>query len=306
MASDRLSFEGRVAVVTGAGRGLGRAYALLLASRGAKVLVNDLGTDLEGRGADPAPAEAVVAEIEAAGGEAAANSASVATRAGAHAIVAAAHERWGRVDIVVNNAGGDAGAHTIDELPEEELRLAVDCHLLGPFFVIGAAWQHMVEQRYGRIVNTSSGAAFGQPGRYPYSAAKAGVIALTRALAYDGEEHGIKANAVLPVAGTRRIDKIPHADMRAWINENLRADQVAAVVAAMAHEAVPFTGEAISAHGGHAARVFYGISPGYVDPDLTPEAVLEHVDQVLDTADFSVPGLGQTTLRDAKSWLRVS
>jgi NAD(P)-dependent dehydrogenase (short-subunit alcohol dehydrogenase family) len=281
---DELRFDGRVAIITGAGRGLGREHALALARRGAMVLVNDLGGAPDMTGSDAAPAADVVAEIEAGGGAAAANSDTVATTTGAQAIVADALERWGRVDILVNNAGGGIGGYTIADLPEDELRRMVDTHLLGAFFMCGGVWPQMVDQGYGRILNTSSAASFGLPGSAAYSSVKAGLLGLTRSLAIDGVPHHIKVNAIMPLAYTRLSAGVP-GEVGEWIERTLRASQVAAVAAALVHEDVPFSGETLSVGGGRAARVFFGGVPGWQDVELTPELVLEHVEEIMDTTE---------------------
>ena len=195
-------FDGRVAVVTGAGRGIGRAHALLLADRGASVVVNDLGGSMDGVGEDPGPAAAVAAEIVAAGGAAIADSSDVATTAGSQALVEAAVERFGRVDIVVNNAGiiRWAGFPEAD-LDNLERHLAV--HVAGSFNTTRAAWPHMVEQGYGRVVMTTSAGLFGLPDNLSYATAKGAVIGLTRSLTTAGAAHGIKINLIAPAAMTR-------------------------------------------------------------------------------------------------------
>jgi NAD(P)-dependent dehydrogenase (short-subunit alcohol dehydrogenase family) len=281
-------FDGRVAIVTGAGRGLGRAYALLLASRGARVLVNDVGARRDGTGYDPIPASNVVTEIEAAGGTAVANTASVATVAGACSIVDEAIQHWDRVDIVINNAGGGSRPSTIHDVPEDELRLMFDTHVMGAVFILRAAWPHMVRQHYGRVLNTSSAASFGLSGEYAYSAAKAAVLGLTKTLAVDGAPHGIRANALLPMAYTRLAEDIPRNDVREWLRAVSRPEQVAAVAVALVHEDVPFTGEAISAGAGRAARVFFGVVPGFTDANITPETFLANVETVLSTENYIV------------------
>ncbi len=290
-------FDDRVAVVTGAGRGLGREHALQLAARGARVLVNDLGSAPDMTGGDHAPAAAVVAEIEETGGVAAANFDSVATMEGARAIVADAHDRWGRVDIVINNAGGGIGAYTLDQLPEDELRRMIDTHLLGAFFVVGAAWPMMVEQHYGRVLSTSSAATFGIAGSCPYSTVKAGLLGFTRALAMEGARHGVKANAIMPLAFTRLSAGIRPSDVPGWSDDTFHARQVSAVALALVHEDTPFNGETLSAAGGRAARVFFGAVPGFRDLDLTPELVLEHADEILDTSEMVVVRDGSDDLR---------
>jgi NAD(P)-dependent dehydrogenase (short-subunit alcohol dehydrogenase family) len=306
-----LRFDDRVAIVTGAGRGMGRSHALLLGSRGAKVLVNDLGADTQMTGSDPGPASAVVAEIEAAGGVAAANTDTVATEEGGRRIVADAVDRWGRVDIVIHNAGGGSDSMTIDKVDDAHLLRMFGTHVFGAFHVLGPAWPHMVEQRYGRIVNIASAAAFGLSGQYAYSTAKAGLLGLTKALARDGEPYDIKVNAVLPVAATRLTEEgIPRADLRQWIHDNFTPEQVAAVVVALVHEDVFCSGEAFAAGGGQAARVFYGVSPGHRNPDITIEDVFDHADEIMTTENFILGTsggefLGDTGGRTGKSWLET-
>jgi len=205
------SFDGRVAVVTGAGRGLGRSYARLLAERGASVVVNDLGGSIEGDGADAGPAQSVVEEIVAAGGRAVADTHDVSTQAGGEAIIDAAIEHFGRIDIVVNNAGiiRWAGLPEVD-LANLEAHLAV--HLVGSFNTTRAAWPHFVEQGYGRVVLTTSSGLFGFDNNLSYAAAKAGVVGLARSAKLAGEPHGIKVNLIAPAAQTRMAGGDPLPD----------------------------------------------------------------------------------------------
>ncbi len=202
MTAHPLRFDGRVAVVTGAGRGLGRAYAHLLAARGASVVVNDLGSATDGAGADEGPAHRVVAEILAAGGVASADTNSVSTTSGAEAIIAGAVEQFGRVDIVVNNAGivRWAGMPAADA---DNLQSHLDVHLLGSFNVSRAAWPHMVAQGHGRIVMTTSTGMLGLPANLSYAAAKSGLIGMSRSMRISGAKHDIKTNLIAPAAFTR-------------------------------------------------------------------------------------------------------
>ena len=282
-------FDGRVAVVTGAGRGIGRAHAHLLATRGASVVVNDLGGSMEGEGADETPATTVAEEIAAAGGAAIADASDVATTAGARALVDTAVERFGRIDIVVNNAGimrwGGMPDVTVDDL---ERHLAV--HVVGTFNTIRAAWPHLVEQRYGRLVNTTSTGVLGLPANLSYAAAKGGVIGLTRSIATAAAAHGITANLIAPAAMTRM------AGTAAGPPE-MAPEAVAPMVAFLAHEDCPVNGELYAAGAGRFARIFVAAAPGYVHPagEPTIEDVAGHWATINDEAGYDVPA-------DLTSW----
>ncbi len=286
--TERLSFEGRVAVVTGAANGLGRAHVLALAARGAKVVVNDLGGDVDGRGGSTAPADAVVAEIVAAGGEAVTSDASVVTPEGGEAIVATALDAFGRLDILVNNAGV---LDTADPLSasDEHIDRTLATHLRGAFSVTRPALRHMCEQGYGRIVNTSSGAVLGSPVGVAYQSAKSGLIAFTRAVALYGAPHGIAANAVLPTAYTRMTDGIPDKAFRSFMEQRFTPERVAATVVLLAHEGFPHSGELFLSGGGRVARLFLGVTEGVVSDDPTPEDLLDRLDDVMDIDGFTIP-----------------
>jgi NAD(P)-dependent dehydrogenase (short-subunit alcohol dehydrogenase family) len=290
---DELTFEGRVVVVTGAGRGIGRAYARLLAERGASVVVNDLGGSIEGRGADEGPASGVVAEIVAGGGAAIADTNDVATPAGAQALVDAAVERFGRVDALVNNAGiiRWAGPPDVDA---NNLTAHLAVHVGGSFNTTRAAWPHMVEQGYGRIVMTTSAGVFGLPTNTSYATAKGAVIGLTRSLTTAGTAHGIKVNLIAPAAFTRMAGQA--ADEPAEGVDSPRARQmapelVAPMVAFLAHEDCPVSGEIYSAGAGRFARIFIASTEGYVHPGAAPtiEDVAEHWATINDETGYSVP-----------------
>ena len=255
------SFEGRVAVVTGAGRGIGRAYALLLASRGARVVVNDLGGSMQGVGVDGAVASTVAAEIEAAGGSALADEHDVASPDGAQALIDAALERFGRLDILINNAGIIRWAG-LPDVDAENLERHLAVHVLGSFNTTRAAWPHMVEQGYGRIVMTTSSGVFGLPKNLSYATAKGGVIGLTRSIATMSEAHGIKVNLIAPAALTRMAG--PGADdgrqpRRPWRRARWRRWWPSSPT-----RTCPVNGEIYAAGAGRFARIFIASTPGYV------------------------------------------
>jgi NAD(P)-dependent dehydrogenase (short-subunit alcohol dehydrogenase family) len=247
----QIDFEGRVAVVTGAGGGLGRSHALLLASRGAKVVVNDLGGSRDGSGAGSDMADAVVQEIVDAGGEAVANYDGVHTWEGGQSIVQSARDAFGRVDVVINNAGILRDT-SFAKLEEDQLDLVVKVHLYGGFHVARAAWPHLKDQGYGRIINTTSGSGlYGNFGQSNYSAAKLGLVGLTRTLAIEGAKYGITANAIAPVAKSRMTEDI----MPAQLLGKLEPEYVSPLVAYLASESCTDTGRIYSVGGGYMARV---------------------------------------------------
>lgn len=292
---DALRFDGRVAVVTGAGRNLGRAYALALAAAGAKIVVNDLGvpiSDTDGSGERPAenPALDVVREIEALGGEAVANTDSIATAEGGAAIVETAVKAFGRVDIVVNNAGVVRSAPFADLTPDL-VRPVLDTQLASIFHVTGPAWRLMAAQGYGRVVNISSGSAWsGVPEFAAYGGAKAGVIGMTRQMATEGAPLGIKVNVVAPYAKTRPgsgFGPIPPSDaLNAW----MRPEFLTPLIGLLAHEDCPVTGECFAAGAGYVSRVVMTTTQGLFDRDMTPATLLRDWDQVMETDAMAVVG----------------
>jgi NAD(P)-dependent dehydrogenase (short-subunit alcohol dehydrogenase family) len=280
-----LGYDGKVAVITGAGGGLGRSHAVELAKRGALIVVNDLGGSVDGQGGSHTAAQQVVDEIKAAGGEAVASYDSVATPEGGAAIIQTAVDTFGRVDIVINNAGilRDAAFKNMDA---EKLEPVIDVHLKGAFYVTQAAWGHMREAGYGRIVNTSSAAGiFGNFGQTNYGAAKAGLIGLTRVLAVEGAKNNIKANAIAPVAKSRMTE-----DILGPIADNLDPKFVTPVVAWLAHEDCPVTGEVYSCAGGHVSRVFTAVTQGWTKKDdLSVEDIRDHFEEIRDEDGYAVP-----------------
>lgn len=287
-----MSFGNRVAIVTGAGRGLGRAHAIALAARGARVLVNDLGSQVDGSGADTEPAQNVVDEIVAMGGTAAVSIDSVTTPEGASRIVGAAIDLFGGVDILVNNAG-ILTTTSFPETPQEDFDRHLSVHLRGAFNMCKAAWPNMVENGYGRVINTTSTSFFGMIPVISYASAKAGLIGLTRSLATIGSSHGIKANLIAPHANTRMSGRTKHPAKAPAENDRTTAPRepelVSPLVVVLADEACPVTGEMFGVGMGRVARIFIAETRGYVNVDLTPEDVMANWDTVMSEGDFSVP-----------------
>ncbi|MEO5723294.1 MAG: SDR family oxidoreductase [Ilumatobacteraceae bacterium] len=279
-----LGFDGKVVVITGAGGGLGRQHALLLASRGALVVVNDLGGAIDGTGSDKGAAEHVVDEITSAGGEAIADTHSVATPEGGAAIVQTAVDTYGRVDVVINNAG-ILRDKSFNNMTADLLNPVLDVHLKGAFHVTQPAWLKMREQGYGRIVCTSSAAGvFGNFGQANYGAAKMGLVGLTRVLAVEGAKYNIKANAIAPLALTRMTE-----NLMGGLGAKLDPALVSPVVTYLAHEHCPVTGQLFSVGGGRVAQVFIAETAGYFNADLKPEDVRDNWDTITDEAGYGVP-----------------
>jgi len=279
-----LGYDGKVAIITGAGGGLGREHALLLASRGARIVINDLGGSVSGEGGDAGPAERVAQEICDAGGEAVANGSSVSTPEGGEEIVQTAIDAFGRVDILINNAG-ILRDKTFHNMTPDLLNPVLDVHLKGAFNVTRPAWIHMREQAYGRVVNTSSNSGIlGNFGQSNYGAAKMGLVGLTRVLAAEGAKYNIKANAIAPVAKTRMTEELLGA-----VGDKLDPALVSPIVAWLAHEDCPVTGEIYSAAGGRIARMFVGLTQGYYNPALTVEDVRDHFAEIRSEDGYIVP-----------------
>jgi len=270
-----LSFDGRVCVITGAGGGLGRSHALELARRGGKIVVNDLGGSLDGVGASSSAAQRVVDEITAMGGEAVANYDSVATAEGGRAIVQAAVNAFGRVDVVINNAGilRDKAFHKMDAAMIDAV---IDVHLKGAFYVSQPAFQLMREQGYGRIVSTTSASGlFGNFGQANYGAAKSGLAGLTRVLAIEGAGHGIKVNAIAPIASTRMTENLL-GDLAPLVTP----ETVSPIVAYLSHQDCTVNGNVYSVAGGRVARIVSVETSGVVLPEITAESFRDHVNDI--------------------------
>ena len=279
-----VGFEGRVAIITGAGGGLGREHALLMASRGAQIVVNDLGGAVDGTGSDAGPAQKVVDEIEALGGAAVADGNSVATQEGAEGMVKTALEAFGRIDIVINNAGilrDKSFANMTPDLWDPVIAV----HLTGTYNVTRAAWAQFREQSYGRIVSTSSAAGiFGNFGQTNYGAAKMGIVGMTRVWAQEGGKYNIRANAIAPVARTRMTEEILGP-----LIEKVDPALVSPVVAYLASEECAVSGEVYSVGAGRVSRIFIAEAPGYFKKDLTVEDVRDNWDTIRAEGDYLIP-----------------
>ncbi|MCK7597597.1 SDR family NAD(P)-dependent oxidoreductase [Microbulbifer sp. CAU 1566] len=289
-----ISFDGKVAIVTGAGNGLGRSHALELARRGAKVVVNDLGGARDGSGGSLSAAETVVQEIIAAGGEAIANGANVTDYLQVQEMVREAAERWGRVDILVNNAG-ILRDKSFAKAPMDDFKLVVDVHLMGSVNCTKAVWEIMREQHYGRIVmTTSSSGLYGNFGQSNYGAAKTGVVGFMNTLCLEGEKYGIKVNCLSPTAATRMTeDVIP--DPKAL--ELLTPESVTAGLIALVAEDAPNRFILCAGAGAYAKARILETEGIYLPPEQqTAENVLSNLDAIADERGQQelVGGLNQT------------
>jgi NAD(P)-dependent dehydrogenase (short-subunit alcohol dehydrogenase family) len=295
-----IDFKGRVAIVTGAGGGLGRQHALALAARGARVVVNDLGGARDGSGGSVGAAEAVVAEIRAAGGEAIANGASVTDLAAVQAMVQQAIDTWGRVDVLVNNAG-ILRDKSFAKMDLADFRLVMDVHLMGAVHCTKAVWPFMTEQKYGRIVmTTSSSGLYGNFGQSNYGAAKMALVGLMQTLSLEGAKHDIRVNCLAPTAATRMTeDLMPQAVLDA-----LRPEAVVPAMLVLASQDAPNRTILCAGAGGFEAAhvtltqgVFVGIG------DDAPEQLAAHLAEVTDRRGEQVPqsGAAQGTVEIAKA-----
>jgi NAD(P)-dependent dehydrogenase (short-subunit alcohol dehydrogenase family) len=289
--ADELRFDGRTVVITGAGGGMGRSHALLLASRGASVVVNDLGADAFGRGASEGPAREVAGEIIAAGGQAVATTDTVATSEGCERIIATALKAFGRVDAVVHNAG--IGSHApITELSDESFDAMLRVHLYGGFSLTRAAWPHMVAQGGGRLLYiTSEAGLYGRDGLAHYAPAKLALVALARVAHLEGEPVGIRANALGVGAYTRMVayQLADYPGTAAWWQRYVRPELVSPAVLWLVHRSCPESGATFEAVAGRVSRVFIGETRGYTNLSLTPEDLRDHWARVSDRSSSVIP-----------------
>ena len=282
-----IRYDGRVAVITGAGGGLGKTYAMMMAGRGASVVVNDLGGASDGTGAGSSMADQTVQEIVDAGGKAVANYDSVATPEGGENIIKTALDAFGKVDIVVNNAGILRDKSFV-KLPVKDLELVLDVHLKGAFFVSQPAFRVMKENGYGRFVFTTSGSGiFGNFGQSNYAAAKTGLVGLSNVLSVEGEKYNIRSNVIAPVARTRMTEALLGP-----LAEALDPELITPLVSYLCSEDCDFSHEVFDVGGGRYARVFIGLGGGWDAPAgevPTPEDIRDNLDDIRSTENFIIP-----------------
>lgn len=270
-----LRFDNRVAVITGGGRGLGRAHALLLAERGAKIVVNDPGASMQGDATEEAPADALVTEIKAQGGEAVASTDSVATPEGARAIVKTATDAFGRLDILIHSAG-NVRRGLLSEISYEDFESVLAVHLKGAFHMIRESFPIMAAQNYGRIVLTGSiNGLYGKANNASYALCKAGFMGLSNTAAIEGKDLDIKSNVIIPAAVTRMSEGIDTSKF-----PPMEPEMVAPAVAYLCHESSQVSGEMLVAMGGRVARAFVAESRGVYHPSWTIEQVASDLDEI--------------------------
>lgn len=295
-------YDGRVAIITGAGGGLGRSHALELAKRGAQVVVNDLGGSVDGQGSGSSAADLVVKEIQEAGGTAVANYDSVATKEGGTAIVKTALDNFGQVDILINNAG-ILRDKSFAKMSEEEMTLVLDVHLRGAFYVSQPAFIAMKERSYGRFIHTASAAGvFGNFGQANYGAAKMGLVGLSNVLAQEGAKNNIMSNVIAPIAATRMTTGIMDG-----LDLNLDPAYVTSMVAYLASEECELTHEIFSVGAGRFARVFVGLCQGYTngaEGGVGVEEVRDNIEQIRNSDGFTIPGSAAEEMMEAMKSLK--
>ena len=297
-----IRFDDRVIIVTGAGSGLGKSHALDFARRGGKVVVNDLGGSVDGTGSGASAADLVVTEIEAAGGTAVANYDSVSTAEGGEALVQTAVDNFGRVDVVVNNAG-ILRDRSIVKMSREEWELVLDVHLKGAFCVSQPAFRVMKENNYGRFVFTASAAGvFGNFGQSNYGAAKMGLVGLSNVVSQEGLKNNIKSNVIAPIALTRMTTGIMDG-----LGLKLDPEYVTSMVVYLSSEECEQTHEIYSVGAGRYARVFVGLCPGWADSKsetISAEGVRDHLDQIRDPSGYTIPGNAAEEMIEAMKLLK--
>ncbi len=287
--SSEIRLDGRSVIVTGAGRGLGRSHALLLAARGASVLVADSGVDVDGDGGDTEVAESVAQEIRAAGGSAEPYSADLATEDGAVRAVDACVAAFGRVDGILHNASTVPPPATLEDFPTSDFDLCMRVNVYAGFWMTRTAWPHMVREGFGRIVYTTSGAFYGTPAGFAYAAAKTSYFGLARCLAVAGEPHGILTNVLGPSARTRMHGSLQGSAYMEWLGNTMTAEKVSVGAVFMMSDACDFNGEILQFEGGHVSRVALAENEGFLGSGESVEEVRDAMPGVLADERFIYP-----------------
>ncbi|GGZ17157.1 SDR family NAD(P)-dependent oxidoreductase [Novosphingobium colocasiae] len=289
MTEQDLRFDGKVALVTGAGGGLGRDYARLLAQLGARVVVSDNGASVAGDGSVGDPANQVVEEIRAAGGEAIAFTGDLSVEREARGAVEACLDGFGRIDAIVHNAGIAPGTIEIDKIPSDLFARVLGVSTFAPFWMINAAWAHMRSQGGGRIVLTSSAAIWGTANSLPYGTAKSSMIGMCRSLAKSGAEDNILTNVIIPTAATRLTDRFPQSPFMDWFRENLKTELAAPIVGFLCHDESKVNGEILTVAGGRISCVRLIETIGDIGQNATIEEVRDRMPSVLSQEEHWIP-----------------
>jgi NAD(P)-dependent dehydrogenase (short-subunit alcohol dehydrogenase family) len=289
MAAGEIRYDGRAILVTGAGRGMGRTHALLLASRGAKIVVADNGVSTDGDNPGAGPAEAVVAEIKAAGGEAVACTADLATEAGSQQAVQMTCDAFGKIDGLLHNATTVAKLAPVDELSAPGLDIVLRINPSAALWLAAAAWPHMARQRYGRILYTTSAGVYGSMNCVSYAAAKAAIIGVARSLAVEGAAHGILVNAIAPSAATRTVTDFLKSDYAEWLIRTMPPEKVSAGAAYLMSEDCTINGEIFALGGGRISRITFAETAGVMNAAGSIEEVRDALPQVMAAKDFFYP-----------------
>jgi NAD(P)-dependent dehydrogenase (short-subunit alcohol dehydrogenase family) len=278
---DQVRFDGRALLITGAGRGIGRTHAMLLASRGAKVLVADNGSAMDGAGSSAGPAQSVVDEIKAAGGEAAACAADLSTEAGAVEAVEACVQAFGRIDGLLHNASTVPELKPVDRMSSHDLDVVLRINTYAGLWMSRAAWPHMQREKYGRILLTTSVGIYGQGGTSPYSAAKAAQLGVMRTLALEGAADGIHVNVIAPSARTRMTENFLASDYAKWLFKTMPPEKISVAAAFLMSEVCQLNGEIIALGGGRVARIVFAETDGVITPGETIEQVRDAMPAVM-------------------------
>jgi NAD(P)-dependent dehydrogenase (short-subunit alcohol dehydrogenase family) len=289
MDKTEIRYDDRAILITGSGRGLGRVHALLLASRGAKVVVADNGVSQDGSDPGAGPAQSVVAEIKAAGGQAVACTADLSTGDGAIQAVQASLDAFGRIDAIIHNASTCPDLAPVDEMSSRDIEILIRINPLAGAWMIRAAWPHMVKQHYGRIVLTTSAGFYGSFGTVPYATAKAAYMGMTRTLAVEGRPHGICVNAISPCARTRMTERFEPSEYTEWFLKTMPPEKVSVAVAYLVSDECQINGETFNIGGGRIARLTFAEADGIIGTGASIEEVRDMMPAVMADETFFYP-----------------